>query len=92
MKHDGKKIVCFCEDLTEDDILKVIKLGYKDIESLKRYSGFSTGPCQGKTCIMQILRLLGQEEKLKPSDLHLTTQRPPVDPVPLGVLAKGKRK
>jgi bacterioferritin-associated ferredoxin len=88
----GKKMVCFCEDLTEDDVLKVIKLGYDDIESLKRYSGFSTGPCQGKTCIMQIVRLLAQEKKLKPSDIHLTTQRPPVDPIPLNVLAGEKRK
>lgn len=83
----GKKIVCLCEDLTEDDILEIIRLGYDNIETLKRYSGFSTGPCQGKTCLMQVLRLLAQEKKLKARDLHLTTQRPPVDPVPLGLLA-----
>ena len=83
----GKKIVCFCEDLTEEDLLKIIRLGYDDIESMKRYAGFSTGPCQGKTCLLHALRLLAQEKKLKPSDLHTTTQRPPVDPVPLGTLA-----
>jgi hypothetical protein len=41
---------------------------------------------------MQIVRLLAQEKKLKPSDIHLTTQRPPVDPIPLNVLAGEKRK
>ncbi len=85
-----KKIVCFCEDLTEEDFLAAIREGYDDIETLKRYSGFSTGPCQGKTCMMHALRLLAQEKKLKPNDLHLTTQRPPVDPVPLHVLAGRK--
>jgi NAD(P)H-nitrite reductase large subunit len=87
----GKKIVCFCEDLTEEDLLEAIRLGYDDIETLKRYAGFSTGPCQGKTCLMHVLRLLGMEKKLKPAELRLTTQRPPVDPVRLSVLAGEKR-
>jgi bacterioferritin-associated ferredoxin len=86
----GKKIVCFCEDLTEEDIIQAIRLGYDDIETLKRYAGFSTGPCQGKTCLMHVLRLLGTEKKLKPPELRLTTQRPPIDPVRLGVLAREK--
>jgi bacterioferritin-associated ferredoxin len=87
----GKRIICFCEDLTEEDVLKAIRLGYDDIETLKRYSGFSTGPCQGKACLMQVLRLLGIEKKLKPPDLRLTTQRPPVDPVRLSILGEEKR-
>ena len=86
----GKKIVCFCEDLTEEDVLEAIRLGYDDIETLKRYAGFSTGPCQGKTCLMHVLRLLGIEKKLKPAQLHLTAQRPPVDPIRLSVLAEEK--
>jgi len=86
----GKKIVCFCEDLTEEDILHAIRMGYDDIETLKRYAGFSTGPCQGKTCLMHVLRLLGMEKKLKPAQLRLTTQRPPVDSVRLSVLAGGQ--
>jgi sarcosine oxidase subunit beta len=88
----GKKFVCYCEDLTEEDLLKAIRLGYNDIEVLKRYAGFSTGPCQGKTCLLQVLRLLAAEKKLKPSDQHMTTQRPLIDPVRLGVLAGDKMK
>jgi sarcosine oxidase subunit beta len=88
----AKKIVCYCEDLTEEDFLKVIEAGYDDIESLKRYSAFSTGPCQGKTCMINVLKLLAQKQKLKPSELHLTTQRPPLDPVSLGVLTKCEKR
>jgi hypothetical protein len=72
--------------------LEAIREGYDDVETLKRYAGFSTGPCQGKTCLLQVLRLLATEKKLKPSDLNLTTQRAPVDPIPLGVLAGRKEK
>lgn len=84
----GKKIVCFCEDLTEEDLLKVIQLGYDDIEILKRYSGLSTGPCQGKACLMQAVRMLAEHKKSKTLDLRLPTQRPLVDPVALRVLAE----
>jgi bacterioferritin-associated ferredoxin len=87
----GKRFVCYCEDLTEEDILRVIQLGYDDIEILKRYSGLSTGPCQGKTCLLQALRILSTQKKLRPNEIRLTTQRPPVDPVALGVLA-GEQK
>jgi bacterioferritin-associated ferredoxin len=88
----GKKFVCFCEDLTEEDVLEAIREGYDDIETLKRYCGFSTGPCQGKTCMLQVLRLLATQKHLKPSDQHLTTQRPLLDPVRLGVLAGREEK
>ena len=88
----GKKFVCFCEDLTEEDVLEAIRVGYDDIETLKRYCGFSTGPCQGKTCMLQVLRLLATQKHLKPSDQHLTTQRPLLDPVQLGVLAGREEK
>lgn len=88
----AKKFVCYCEDLTEEDVLEAIRLGYDDIETLKRYCGFSTGPCQGKTCMLQVLRLLAAEKNLKPSDQYLTTQRPLVDPVRLGVLAGIEKK
>lgn len=83
----GKKIVCRCEDLTEEDLVSAIEEGYDDIESLKRYAGFSTGPCEGKTCIPHAVRLLAQKRKLKPEEVRLTTLRPPVDPIPIGVLA-----
>ena len=76
----GKKFVCFCEDLTEEDVLEAIRVGYDDIESLKRYAGFSTGPCQGKTCMLQVLRLLATEktpETLRPTPDHpKATARP----------------
>jgi hypothetical protein len=36
--------------------------------------------------------LIAAEKKLKPSDQHLTTQRPLIDPVRIGVLAGAKKK
>jgi bacterioferritin-associated ferredoxin len=35
----GKKIVCRCQDVTEDEIKDAIRQGYTDLESLKRFTG-----------------------------------------------------
>ena len=83
----SKKIVCRCEDITEEDIILAIEEGFTDLESLKRYTGISTGPCQGKSCLMHVIRILGGRLKKSPDEIGITTQRPPVNPVPLYILA-----
>lgn len=53
-----KVILCHCEDITLDELFSALRQGYADIESLKRYTGIGTGPCQGKCCLIQTLRTL----------------------------------
>jgi NAD(P)H-nitrite reductase large subunit len=86
----NRKIVCRCEDLTEEEIIHAIEEGYTDIESLKRYTGATTGSCQGKGCLMHVLRILSQKTGKKPEEIGITTQRPPVNPVPLYLLVEGE--
>ncbi len=88
----NRKVVCRCEDLTEDEIVHAIEMGFDDLESLKRWTGATTGPCQGKGCLMHIIRILSQKTGKSPEEIGITTQRPPVNPVPLYVLAKGEEK
>lgn len=83
----GKKIVCICQDITEGEIRDAIKRGYNDIESLKRYTGAATGPCQGKICLTHIIAMLAMELGKSPEELGMPTQRPPIKPIPLSVLA-----
>ncbi len=87
-----RKVVCRCEDLTEEEIIHAIELGYDDLESLKRFTGATTGPCQGKGCLMHVIRLLCQKTGKSPDEVGVTTQRQPINPVPLYVLAKGGEK
>jgi len=82
-----KKIVCRCEDVTEEEIIDAIKQGYTDIESLKRYTGTVTGPCQGKTCLSHVIAILARELGKGKDEVGVTRQRPPVKPILLGVLA-----
>lgn len=79
-----KLVACRCEDVTLDDLDRSIDQGHRDLESLKRHSGLSTGLCQGKGCLAIGARHLaarGLAVELP------TTPRPPVHPAPLALLA-----
>lgn len=54
----GKILVCRCEDVTLEDLRQAFAAGFRDLESLKRYTGFSTGFCQGKCCKAHAARFL----------------------------------
>ena len=81
----GKALVCRCEDVTLDEVLEAIAEGSHDIESVKRYTGFGTGWCQGKQCVAECAKILAEKTGRAPS--APITPRPPLHPVALGVLA-----
>ena len=56
----GKTIVCRCEDVSIEDLKDAFEAGFHDMESLKRYTGFSTGFCQGKGCTVHAARYLAK--------------------------------
>lgn len=80
----SKTLVCRCEDVTRNELKEAIERGHTDIESLKRYTGFGTGWCQGKSCVALCARLLGEEGFPAPLPF---TPRPPFHPVRLADLA-----
>lgn len=81
-----KCIVCTCEDVTDVELREAIRAGCTDLESLKRYTGFGTGPCQGKTCVTLARRIL-VEEVGPEAGAGGITYRAPTQPVPLRFLA-----
>ena len=83
----SKTLICPCEDVSLADVEACIAAGYADLEEVKRYTGFGTGPCQGKQCLLHVARLCGE----KTGEAQPFTARPPLSPVPLGLLA-GKRR
>jgi len=79
-----KAFACRCEDVTCEEVERAIDAGYHDIESLKRYTGFGTGICQGKSCLAVCAALLASRggDVAQP-----ITARPPVHPVRFATLA-----
>ena len=82
-----KKFVCLCEDVTEKDICDAIDEGYSNIETLKRYSTVSMGPCQGKMCQSASIAICARHNGQSIVETGVTTARPPEQPLPMGVLA-----
>ncbi len=81
----AKVLLCRCEDVTLDEVEEAIAKGHRDLESVKRYTGFGTGWCQGKQCVNLCARVLYARTGEAPTLPF--TPRPPFHPVPLGALA-----
>jgi sarcosine oxidase subunit alpha len=82
----GKCFACFCEDVTSKDIGLSINEGYDSIELSKRYTTVTMGPCQGRMCQLQSVRLMAQHNGTSLGDVGVTTARPPWVSVPMGIL------
>ncbi|HEX4418097.1 MAG TPA: (2Fe-2S)-binding protein [Kofleriaceae bacterium] len=84
----GKIVLCRCEDVTLADLEHSVSRGYRDIEEVKRYTGFGTGPCQGKECLAAVATQLALLTGQAPSAIPPFTSRPPLAPTPLRLLAR----
>jgi sarcosine oxidase subunit beta len=82
----GKTIICACEDVTLEEVRQAFALGHRDVESVKRYTGIGTGFCQGKSCLAAVSAVL-LRLGATPAEVAPFATRPPLHPVPLGVLA-----
>ena len=82
-----RRFVCVCEDVTESDVVQAIDEGFNDIQTLKRYSTVTMGPCQGKMCHRAFVQAAARHTGRTIDETGATTARPPVQPVPLGALA-----
>lgn len=81
------EFVCFCEDVTRENVRQSIEEGFTSMELLKRYSTLSTGPCQGRMCNMAAMQLCAHYNGQAVAETGTTTSRPPARPVMMGVLA-----
>jgi hypothetical protein len=82
----SKKIVCYCHDIKESDLISAIESGYDHIEMLKRFTGVFMGPCQGKMCSQNVLKIFANKTGHSLESLRVPTLRPPTEPIPLETL------
>ena len=87
MPLTDKAIVCACEDVSVHDVEAAIAHGFGDIESLKRYTGLGTGPCQGKSCEAGAMRICQQQKAVPPEAQVPFRARPPQLPTALAEYA-----
>ena len=85
--HGDKCFVCFCEDQTTKDLKYAIEEGFDSIELSKRYTTVTMGPCQGRLCSTNSIRVYAKTKGVDENTIGTTTSRPPYTPVPMGLVA-----
>jgi bacterioferritin-associated ferredoxin len=77
------KIICRCEDITEQEIVEKINQGYCTMDDLKRILRVTMGLCQGKGCRKHIAKILSRELGIPIEKIKQPTHRPPTKPIPI---------
>jgi sarcosine oxidase, subunit alpha len=82
-----RAFVCFCSDVSSMDLRDGIAEGFDHIETLKRYTTSTMGPCQGSMCQLSAIGVCAHEMNRSMDETGMTTSRPPNPSVTLGALA-----
>ena len=85
--HHKRSFVCFCNDVSTADLRGAIQEGFDHIETLKRYTTLTMGPCQGRMCQLSGIGVCARETGRQMGETGVTTARPPNPSVTLGALA-----
>jgi sarcosine oxidase, subunit alpha len=84
---EKRAFVCVCNDVSTADLRGAIGEGFDHIETLKRYTTLTMGPCQGKMCQLTGIGVCAHETGRGMGETGVTTSRPPNPSVSLGALA-----
>ena len=89
---EQKKLVCRCEEVTEEEVRQAIRDGAKTLREIKMITRAGMGLCQGRTCSKIISRILAEETGISIDKIEPAGYRPPLRPITISALAKAKKK
>ena len=84
---EDEVIICRCEEVSRKEILEAIAEGARTVNEVKMRTRAGMGLCQGKTCRRLVSQILAEQTGQPMGEIAPATFRPPVRPVPIGVLA-----
>jgi NAD(P)H-nitrite reductase large subunit len=87
MVDNNDKIICRCEDITESQVMEAIEKGATTADEVKRLTRAGMGHCQGRTCRRLVNQILARQLGQQPEDQKAVTQRSPLQPISLKILA-----
>ncbi len=82
------KIICRCQDVTEEEIITAIRQGATTIDEIRRLVRAGMGSCQGRTCRRLVSQIISRELKTPAADIYPPTFRPPNRPVSFELIMK----
>jgi pyruvate/2-oxoglutarate dehydrogenase complex dihydrolipoamide dehydrogenase (E3) component len=86
---DPATLICRCEDITVGRLHEVLREN-PDISSantVKSLTRVGMGLCQGRTCEINVRRLIAQLRNERLNTIHGFAVRAPIKPLPIGLLA-----
>lgn len=83
----GGEFVDYDEDLQLKDIVNAVRMGYRDVQLVKRFSTVGMGPSQGRHSALPTAQLVAQSTGRSVTETGVTTARPPFGPEKLALLA-----
>ena len=83
----GKEFIDYDEDLQAKDIINATRLGYRDMQLVKRFSTVGMGPSQGRHSALPTARLVADATDRTVTETGVTTARPPFAPEKLAHIA-----
>lgn len=89
-RKNGKEknaVICRCEDVTLKEVEKAISEGFTTLSSIKRTLRCGMGACQGRSCLVQIAKILCQKTGKSMSEIDFPPFRFPTRPTRLATLS-----
>jgi thioredoxin reductase/bacterioferritin-associated ferredoxin len=80
-------IMCRCEEITLGEVKAALADGATDMKEVKRMTRMGMGNCQGRMCGPSMQEIIAREKGRSPDQFGHLNPRPPVRPIPLGVLS-----
>ncbi len=80
--------LCRCEEVTVAEVQAAVRRGANSVRAVKGRTRVGMGPCQGRICSHLVAHLVARETGRPVEEVLGITPRPPIKPVPLGVLAE----
>ncbi|MBS7645740.1 (2Fe-2S)-binding protein [Candidatus Bathyarchaeota archaeon] len=82
-----RRIICRCEEVSEEEILKAVRQGATDLDAVKRMTRAGMGLCQGRTCSRLIENIIHYTLGVPYEDIAPVTVRAPIRPIPVKFLS-----
>ena len=79
-------VICRCEDITLEEVEKALSEGYTTLTGIKRVLRCGMGACQGRSCMVQIAKILSQKTGKTMAEMDFPPFHYPTRPIRLGTL------
>jgi NAD(P)H-nitrite reductase large subunit len=87
---DDDLIICRCEEVTKGEIRQAVRDGMFNVHEARRLLRCGMGLCQGRTCAKLVKVIIAQELNLPPASFFDATDRAPMRPIEMKILANEK--